>query len=139
MIDQHDLDFAKIIMPAFIETAKMFSQLSVGALVLSIGFQERVLGRTGRKFVTVFLVVSWFLLLIAIGSSAVYQWTAVHFMDYYLSGQPEDFYPPAWWVFFMQPGVWYAVLMVTFFAGALLLVIGSAQQLFRKGAENRVN
>ena len=88
MIDQHDLDFAKIIMPAFIETAKVLSQLSVGALVLSIGFQEKVLGRTGRRFVTVFLVVSWFLFLTAIGSSAVYQWTAVHFMDYCLSGQP---------------------------------------------------
>lgn len=139
MIDQHDLDFAKIIMPAFIETAKMFSQLSVGALVLSIGFQEKVLGSTGRRFVTVFLVVSWFLFLIAIGSSAVYQWTAVHFMDYYLSGQPEDFFPSTWWVFFMQPGVWYAVMMVTFFSGALLLVIGSAQQLYRKGPEKRLN
>ena len=135
MIDPHDQEFAKTIMPAFIDTAKMFSQLSVGALLLSIAFQEKVLGRVGRRFVTVFVLISWFLFLIAIGSGAVYQWTAVHFMDYYLSGQPEDFYGHAWWVFFMQPGVWYAVMMIAFFLGALLLVIGSAQQLYGKGAE----
>lgn len=141
MIDPHDLEFAKTIMPAYIDTAKMFSQLSVGALILSIGFQEKVLGRVGRKFVTVFLIVSWFLFLIAIGSGAVYQWTAVHFMDYYLSGQPEPegFYGSAWWAFFMQPGIWYAVMMVAFFLGALLLVIGSAQQLYGKEAEKRAN
>jgi hypothetical protein len=138
MIDPHDLEFAKTVMPAFIETARMFLQLSVGALALSIGFQEKVLGRVGRKFVTVFLVVSWFLFLIAIGSGAVYQWTAVHFMHYYLSEQPlEVFYGSAWWVFFMQPGIWYALMMVAFFLGAVLLVISSAQQLYGNRAEKR--
>jgi TRAP-type C4-dicarboxylate transport system permease small subunit len=133
MLDQQDLEFAKTVMPAFIDSAKMFSQLSAGALVLSIGFQEKVLGRVGRKFVTHALVVSWFFFLIAIGSGAVYQWSAVHFMHYYLSGLSfDEFYGSAWYVFFMQPGIWYGIMMVAFFSGAALLVAGSARQLYGK-------
>jgi len=132
MISDADLEFAETVMPAFIETAKMFSQLSVGAQVLSIGFQEKVLGNARHRRVTLFLTISWFLFLLAIGSGAMYQYTAVHFMNYYFQGQPDGYYPTSWIGFFLQPGVWYAVMMVAFFAGAFLLVIGCAQQLYAR-------
>lgn len=78
-------EMAKTIMPLYIDTAKTFGQLSVGALVLSVAFREKILGEKGRKSVTLMLVGSWFFFLVSIGTSALYQYVAVKFIVYLLA------------------------------------------------------
>ena len=127
-----EADMAKLIMPAYIDTAKTFGQLAVGALVLSVAFREKILGETGRKFVTLMMAGSWLLFLVSIGASALYQYLAVKFMIYLLATPDQlkgvkdiwDYAP------FLAPAYIYAVMLVSFFLGALLLVLGAAQQLF---------
>ena len=38
----------KLLMPLYIDSAKTYSQLSIGALALTIVFKEKVLGDVGR-------------------------------------------------------------------------------------------
>ena len=123
------LEFSKTVLPQYIDTAKTYGHLGVGALVLSIGFKEKVLGEVGRKSVTVLLVIAWFLFLLTVGASALYPYLAVKLMEYNLTGAEEMPYPLSWSPLFW-PGIWYGIMLISFFLGALLLVVGSARQLF---------
>jgi len=92
MIDPQAMEFAKTVMPLYIDTAKTYAQLGIGALVLSIAFKERVLGELGRKSVSILLVVSWFLFLLTVGASAFYQYLAVKLIEINLVGEGEILY-----------------------------------------------
>jgi hypothetical protein len=93
VIDPEAVEFAKTVMPLYIDTAKTYAQLGIGALVLSIGFKERVLGELGRKSVSILLVVSWFLFLLTVGASAFYQCLAVKLIEANLVGREKFLIP----------------------------------------------
>ncbi|MCK4622066.1 MAG: hypothetical protein KAT62_07600 [Desulfuromonadales bacterium] len=71
----------QVIMPLYIDSAQMYLQLSIGALALTIIFKEKILGEKNGIKVELYLIVSWFLFLLTIGSSAFYQYLAVKFLD----------------------------------------------------------
>ena len=43
-----EAEMAKTVMPLYIDTAKMFGQLAIGALAVSVVFREKVLGEVGN-------------------------------------------------------------------------------------------
>jgi hypothetical protein len=53
------------IMAGYMDTAKTFTQLSTGALVLSITFLEKILGMSGRILVPYLLLLAWMFWLLA--------------------------------------------------------------------------
>jgi hypothetical protein len=122
--------FAKFVMPLYIDTAKTYAQLSVGALALTIVFKEKVLGEVGRLRINVLLVASWLCFLIAIAASAYYQWVAVRLIQYYMNQSVGDdtlYFPLS--VPWLWPGYAYGVMVAAFFVAAMLLVLTSLRQL----------
>jgi len=129
--------FTDKVLPLYIESARSYSQLAIGALVLTIAFREKVLAQEGRMRVGLLLVASWSSLLAAIGASAWYQYVAVKLIEI-ISRDPTSNpamegvseFPlsiPVLW-----PGYAYGAMVTFFFLGALLLVVASARQLLTR-------
>jgi len=110
------------------ETAKSITQLSPGALLLSITFLEKVMGQRQRMPVDWALVLSWLSYLIAIGSGAAYQWLAVKSVTHY-AGLPDSpgFIPMK---LIEGPGLVFGIMLVAFYAGALMLTVAAAKRLW---------
>lgn len=68
-------------MAAYMDTAKTYSQLSLGALVLSITFFEKIADTSGRIVTDRLLLVAWFGWLVAAVAGAFYQYLAVRFLE----------------------------------------------------------
>lgn len=75
------LDEERKIMEGYIDTAKTYTQFSLGALLLSITFIEKVLGLTGKISLHYLLMLSWICWLIAALAGAFYQYLAVRFLE----------------------------------------------------------
>ena len=75
------LEEERKIMAAYSDTAKTYTQLSLGALVLSITFFEKVLGQSGRIPVDLFLLLAWVCWLASVLAGAFYQYLAVRFLE----------------------------------------------------------
>lgn len=75
------LEEERKIMAAYTDTAKTYTQLSLGALVLSVTFIEKVLGESGRISLHYLLVLAWIFWLSAALSGAFYQYLAVKFLE----------------------------------------------------------
>ena len=118
-----------VIIPLYVTSAQVFLQLSIGALVLSITFREKVLGEKGPISVGILLVLSWLCYLLAIGASAFYQYLAIKFLDS-VSDHPAniDYFEPL----VRAPSKVYGIMLVYFFLGSGLLVVSSAKQLFHR-------
>lgn len=118
-----------VIIPLYVTSAQVFLQLSIGALVLSITFREKVLGEKGPISVGILLVSSWLCYLLAIGASAFYQYLAIKFLDS-VSDHPAniDYFEPL----VRAPSKVYGIMLVFFFLGSVLLVVSSAKQLFHR-------
>lgn len=133
-----DLDFAKEVMPLYIESAKSYAQLSAAALALTIIFKEKVMGESGRMRVNILMVSSWFFFLLSIGASAYYQWVAIRLIEHYrnLAAGYDGLYFPLtiWWLW---PAYAYGLMVFCFFAGATLLMLTSAEQLFSGSTRKR--
>jgi len=69
------------IMAGYMDTAKTFTQLSIGALVLSITFLEKILGLTGKISVSYLLLFAWLFWLLAALSGAFYQYRAIKWLE----------------------------------------------------------
>ena len=117
-----DLEEERKIMAAYSDTAKTYTQLSLGALVLSVTFFERVLGQSGRIPVDVFLLFAWICWLVAVLSGAFYQYLAVRFLE----ARGEDWgllvrggHPQAFDSLARHPWKIYTVLIVGFYLGAV--------------------
>ena len=111
--------FAEHVMPAYMDGAKTFIQLSIGAIALSVAFKEKIFGNRAG-FVTPLLAVGWILLLIATGAGAFYFWIGARVMNMWETGVPM---PPI-------DGAWvYGTMLVTFYAGSVLLVLALARHL----------
>jgi hypothetical protein len=68
-------------MTAYSETAKTYGQLSLGALVLSVTFVEKVAASTMNKETSPWLYAAWCLWLISALAGAAYQYLAVRFVE----------------------------------------------------------
>src|SRR5688572_13168168 len=75
------LDEERKIMEGYIDTAKTYTQFSLGALLLSITFIEKVLGLSGKISLHYLLMLSWICWLIAALAGAFYQYLAVRFLE----------------------------------------------------------
>jgi hypothetical protein len=129
--------FTEKVIPLYIESARSYAQLAVGALVLTIAFRDKVLAQKGRMRAGVLLVASWASLLVTIGASAWYQYVAIKLVELIgrdpvkwsaMDVEPE--FPLS--VGVLWPGYAYSAMVVSFFLGSLLLVMASIGQLVRK-------
>lgn len=123
---QHEnvlFEHERAVMGLFIDNAKMYMQLSTGVLALSVTFPEKVLRETLP--LTWCTVLSWLLLLIAIGSGAVYQYLAVHFVQSKstLIIRSRGVLMPKWLV--QHPWPLYGVMLFSFFIGVILFIAGA--------------
>jgi hypothetical protein len=75
------LEEERKIMAAYGETARTYSQLSLGALVLSVTFYEKVLGRAERMSSEPLLLLAWLAWLAAAVAGALHQYLAVRFLE----------------------------------------------------------
>lgn len=130
-------EFAELVMPMYIESARNYAQLAVGALAISVAFREKVLGHGGPMRPTTLLIVSWISLLVSIASSAWYQYVAIkliHMLTYGIAtgvdpyDLPQEFPLTIGWLW---PGNAYGLMVAAFFLGAMFLVLASVSQILR--------
>ncbi len=120
----------KDIMPLYIDTAKSFAALSSAALGVTIVFYEKIVGVKPGEPVNRLMVASWFVYLLTIGSSALYQYLAVRFLDS-ISCSPSSapsFYQPL----IDAPGRVYGAMLSSFLLASTLLVVAAWRQLPRR-------
>jgi hypothetical protein len=129
--------FTEHVIPLYIESARTYSQLSIGAIALTVTFREKVLAQQGKMRIGPLLFASWSSFLAAIGASAWYQYVAVKLIEV-ISRDPAQFitediefeFPLS--VSLLWPGYAYGVMVTSFFLGAVLLVIASSEQLLTR-------
>ena len=111
------------VMGHFIENAKVYVQLSAGALVLTVTFLRDIVGiPQGQRVKTDWpLIVSWVCFLIAVLLGALYQYLAVKFLEW-KSGVGRHYYE--WMEFLIEsPGNVYGVMLVSFYAGGIFFLL----------------
>jgi hypothetical protein len=122
--------YTKDVMPLYIDSAKTYAQLSIGALAFSIAFKEKVLGQKGPLRAGFVLISSWSLFLISIAASAWYQYISVKFIEFVRNSELTSDATPGLVGGLLGPAPAYGAMLVSFFLGALLLVVASSRQLF---------
>jgi len=120
------LEEERHIMIAYSETAKTYSQLSLGALVLSVTFFEKVADTAGKVAVETPLVVAWLSWLVCTVAGAFYQYLAVRFLEargeswglMIRTGHPQ-------WFEWLADHPWpvYALMLVAFAVGCVAFAI----------------
>jgi hypothetical protein len=120
------LDEERKIMAAYSDTAKTYSQLSLGALVLSVTFIEKVVNTDVSEATTPWLFAAWSCWLLSAVSGAFYQYLAVRFLE----ARGEDWkvlvrggHVQAFEWLARHPWPAYALMLISFGAGSLLFVI----------------
>ena len=117
----------RIIIQMYIDSAKTYAQLSVGALALSIGFMERVMGDKPKLPTSRVLICSWACFLTSIGAGALYQYCAVKYLDVLADGAQNISANLRY--FAERPGTLYGTMLVTFCLGAILLTVAVGLRL----------
>lgn len=123
---QEALEQERKVMAAYGDTAKTYSQLSLGALVLSVTFLEKVANTQVSASVDAPLVVAWCGWLISALAGAFYQYLAVRFLEargeawgvLVRSGHRQWFRRLA-----QHPWPVYGVMLAAFAVGSLAFVI----------------
>lgn len=107
-------------------TVKTYIQLSIGGLVLSITFIERVLGSTPGAQIGMWLKGTWALFLISALLGATYQYLAVRWLEW-IAGKHDLLYKG---VPRSKGGFWvnhctivYIAMLLTFYAGCLCFAV----------------
>ncbi|HRP27429.1 MAG TPA: hypothetical protein PLG77_03245 [Burkholderiaceae bacterium] len=108
-------------MATYVDTAKTYSQLSLGALVLSVTFIEKFTTVKTQQSVTWWLAASWIAWLLSALSGAFYQYLAARFLE----GRGEHWrvltrgVHPQWFDWLgRHPWPAYAVMLGAFAVGA---------------------
>ena len=119
------------IMGAYIDTTKTFTQLSLGALVLSITFMEKVLGMKDKLSVDLLLLIAWLFWLLAALAGAFYQYKAVKWLAWlaikYNIVNAEDHHGD---VIKLFPYKVYGFLLICFYCGTILFAVYGAIKIF---------
>ena len=123
-------DVEKIIISLFIDSAKGFTDLSTGALVLSVVFHEKVLGQKSEFKTDRLMIISWLFFLFTIITSTLYQYTAIKFLKIQ-SGFPGG---GTWFPNFLidNPGRMYAVMMICFLLGACFFSASAISKIINR-------
>ncbi len=119
----------KTVMGIFIDNAKTYTQLSTGALVFTITFVDKVVGSKNPFQLDWFLISSWIGFVISIGAGVLYQYLAVHFIQNISNRirRSHGILMPKWLI--NHPWPLYGVMMVCFFGGAVIFMIGAITRL----------
>lgn len=126
-LNDEDKKYLLETMKMYSDSAKTFTQLSVGALVLPIVFARQILAIDSKVPLSrdPLLIVTWGLFLVTIGLGMLYQYLAVKSL---LADLWEEYSEASNWMI-RDPGYVYGTMMFTFFLAAALFVI-RALQLF---------
>ena len=127
------LEEERKIMAAYSETARTYAQLSVGALVLSVTFYEKVLGQTRQIAADPALLVAWLAWLAAALAGAFYQYLAVRFLEAkgeQLGLLERGGHAQAFGAFARHPWKVYGFMLVSFALGCLAFLLVGALRLF---------
>ena len=127
MAEEKAQEYIFKIMDLFSQTAKIYTNISVAALMLPITFIRQVLG-IGEKdpikaSLDYYMICSWGFFLLAIGSGLLYQYLAVKFIE----SKMEKKQNVSWFV--ANPGYIYGIMLGAFFIGALLFTLGAYHRL----------
>ena len=125
-------DNERKMMSSYVDTAKTYSQLSLGALVLSVTFIEKVVGAKLAERVTFWLMVAWLSWLVSALAGAFYQYLAARFLE----ARGEDWGVlvrgghPQWFQWLARhPWAAYALMLVAFAVGSISFAIVGLQSL----------
>ena len=120
-MDKEKLDFYFKVTNMYIDNAKSYIQISLGALVLPVFFLKEITGQDHNPAqINWLLITSWLCFLFAIGAGLLYQYMAVKFM-HYIAGENVWYRVPKWMV--QSPGYIYGPMVVSFYLGALAFVV----------------
>jgi hypothetical protein len=120
---------------AYVDGTKSFVQLSSAGLLVPIAIRSEALGflhlqGTASRAYIGLTCVSWLLFLVAIGAGLLYQYAAIKFLEHQ---SDERAYVPRLLrslVLVRGPGIAYGVMVSTFYAGAISVIICAANALF---------
>lgn len=119
------------LMDGYIDTAKTFTQLCLGALVLSITFIEKVLGMSGKLSIDILLLIAWLFWLLGALSGAFYQYRAVKWLEglakKYNLVKEEDHAGDILKVF---PYKVYGFLLISFYCGTTVFAVYGIIKIF---------
>jgi len=118
--------------PLYLESARTYLQLSLALLGLTVAFRKYLYGDRALPRVGWSTVICWVLLLVSIGSNALYQYAAVHFLDA-MSGYPGKPFLPAWLV--GNPGRVYGVMVVSFYLSTVFFMGPALSEVRSRRAE----
>lgn len=119
-------------MSAYSETAKTYGQLSLGALVLSVTFIEKVAASSVNKEASLWLYAAWCLWLLSVLAGAAYQYLAVRFVE--ARGEKwgllsRSDHPQAFEHLANHPWPVYGCMLLAFASGSICFVAFGISQL----------
>jgi hypothetical protein len=117
----------------YIDNAKIYIQISVGALILPITFIRQLTGNDHSPIqLDFFMKWSWASFLVSIASGLLYQWLAVRKVEFLIENTKSNW-------FIQRPGYVCGVMLISFFGGQyylwLLHLLGFKYETVNKGQE----
>jgi hypothetical protein len=117
------------VMSLFIDNAKTYTQLSIGALVLSITSVREVLALPKEQPIQLDwpLLTCWVCFLLAVIFGALYQYLACKFVEE--KAKVQRSHRIRWGWIISHPWPVYGVMLVTFYGGAISFTVGAILRL----------
>ena len=124
-----NFDMEDKVMRLFIDNAKTYTQLSSGALALTVIFARNVLGLKTDQAMPLdsWLIASWILFLVAIGCGGYYQYLGVKFIEWKSGIQRSHPAWPAWLI--KHPWPVYGVMLLSFYIGMVFFASSAIRRL----------
>lgn len=114
----------KDVFPLYISNIELFISLSIAAIVLSVAYGERVLGRDGKMQLGRLTIASWFFLLSTIAAGAYYMFAAIKHME-------ARYNCSEFLTFGELPGTVYGIVVVLFVLGIFTLFVSVIRQTWK--------
>ena len=120
----------------YIDSARAFIQLSSAGLLAPVILKSNIFGLFQKEdeysgFELMFVCLSWIFFLLAIGAGILYQYVAIKFAEYRLD--PKGTYVPHLFEALVKthgPGWVYGLMVVSFYGGAIAVVLYSSIAIF---------
>jgi hypothetical protein len=118
--DPAQFPIVKEMMAMYLDTAKTYMNLSMAALALTIVFREKIVAARPGSRVSTLMLASWLLFLLSIGGSAFYQYLGAKVVSVASCLLGYTAWPEG---MISALGYIYALMLGSFFGGALLLIL----------------
>jgi len=130
-LDDASFDREYKVMGVFVDNAKTYVQLSIGALFLSVTFFHEIVGvpKDEKLPKESFLILSWWSFLCAIIAGALYQYFAAKFLEWKSGVERTHRSWPEWLV--RHPWPCYSAMLVCFYAGGIFFTLTAMMHLQR--------